>query len=144
MRKGWLYTREELMWFVKNNKKFIWNEKEQYSDEKRVYTPNPENCKSNFKRITNVWTDINESTLQGGMGQVEIKGHFTPKPIKALERIIKAHTNIGDTVFDPFFGSGSSAVACKELNRNFTGIEINPTYFELAKKRIDNTIQELV
>ena len=43
------------------------------------------------------------------------------------------------TVVDPFMGSGSTGVACKLLNRNFIGIEIDPKYFDIAKKRIENT-----
>ena len=141
MRKGWLYTREEIMWFVKNNKEFIWNKKEQYTTEKRVFTPNPEACKSEFKRISNVWIDIKESTLQGTMGKVEIKGHFTPKPIKALERIIKCHTKENDMVLDCFMGAGSTAVACKRLNRNFIGMEIYQNYIDISYKRLSEVKQ---
>lgn len=137
MRKGWLYTREEIMWFVKDNKFFVWNKKEQYTNEKRVYTPNPEACGSEFKRISNVWIDIKESTLQGRMGQVEVRGHFTPKPIKALERIIKCHTKENDLVLDCFFGSGSTGLVCKNLNRQFIGFEKDPNYFDIAKKRLN-------
>lgn len=136
MRKGWLYTREELMWFVKDNKNFIWNKEEQYGNEKRVYTPNPEACKSDFKRLTNVWTDINESTLKGGMGQVEIKGHFTPKPIEAIKRIIQCHTTEENIVLDCFMGSGTTALACRELNRKFIGIELEQQYVDIANKRL--------
>lgn len=45
----------------------------------------------------------------------------------------------GGVVFDPFMGSGTTGVACKNLNRNFIGIELDPTYFETAKKRIKET-----
>ena len=136
VRKGWLYTREELLWFVKNNKQFYWNKNEQYGEEKRVYTPNPKACKSDFKRLTNVWTDINESTLQGKTGQVEIRGHFTPKPIKAIERIIKVSTKPNDIVLDCFMGSGATALAAKKLNRNFIGMEIYQEYIDTANKRL--------
>lgn len=129
---------------MKDNKSYVWNKGEQYSNEKRVYTPNPEKCKSEFKRLTNVWTDINESTLCGAMGQVEFKGHYTPKPEKAIERIIKLHTKEDDIVLDPMFGSGTTAVVCKKLKRRFIGSEINSEYFELAKKRIENTIVDLI
>jgi len=142
MRKGWLYTREECMWFVKDNKQFVWNKEHQYTDERRVYTPNPAACHSEFKRITNVWTDINESTLQGAMGQVEFKGHFTPKPERAIERIVLAHTKEGDLVFDPFMGSGTTGVVCKRTGRNFLGIEIDEAYCEMATKRIEAVGEE--
>lgn len=45
----------------------------------------------------------------------------------------------GDLVIDPFMGAGSTGVACKELNRDFIGIEIDEKYFKIAKKRIEDT-----
>lgn len=54
-----------------------------------------------------------------------------------MEYLIKTYTNEGDTVLDNVMGSGTTGVACKNLNRNFIGIELDPTYFEIAKKRIE-------
>ena len=54
-----------------------------------------------------------------------------------MKRIILLTTNIGDTILDPFMGSGTTGVACVQTGRNFIGIEIDPTYFEIAKKRIN-------
>lgn len=62
--------------------------------------------------------------------------HPTQKPIGLLNHFIKILSNENDIVLDPFMGSGSTAVSCKELNRKFVGIELNQNYFELAKKRI--------
>ena len=64
------------------------------------------------------------------------KLHPTMKPIKLLERLIKASSNEGDTVLDFTMGSGTTGVACKNLNRNFIGIELDEEYFKIAKKRI--------
>lgn len=66
--------------------------------------------------------------------------HPCPVPISLMEKIILSTTNEGDTVCDPFMGSGSTGVACKKLNRNFIGIEIDLQYFEIAKKIIYSTI----
>lgn len=63
--------------------------------------------------------------------------HPTQKPLQLMEHIIKIHTNEGDTVLDPFMGSGTTGVACKKLNRNFIGIELDKTYFDIAKQRIE-------
>ena len=63
--------------------------------------------------------------------------HITQKPQGILEWIIKYYTNEGDTVLDPTSGSGSTGVACKTLNRNFIGIEMDEKYYEIAKKRIN-------
>lgn len=67
----------------------------------------------------------------------EKQGHITPKPVDLLENIIKHSSNENDIVLDCFMGSGSTGVACKNLNRNFIGIEVNKEYFELSKKRIE-------
>ena len=63
--------------------------------------------------------------------------HPTQKPIPLLEYLIKTYTNEGDTVLDNCMGSGSTGVACKNLNRNFIGIELDKHYFKLAKERIE-------
>ena len=53
-----------------------------------------------------------------------------------MEYLIKTYTNEGDTVLDFTMGSGTTGVACKNLNRNFIGIELAPEYFKIAEKRI--------
>jgi site-specific DNA-methyltransferase (adenine-specific) len=63
--------------------------------------------------------------------------HPTQKPVALMEYLIKTYTNEGDTVLDNCMGSGTTGVACKNLNRNFIGIEKDPAYFEIAKKRIE-------
>lgn len=63
--------------------------------------------------------------------------HPTQKPIGLMKHFIGILCNEGETVLDPFMGSGSTGVACKELNRNFIGIELNESYFELSRKRIE-------
>ena len=66
--------------------------------------------------------------------------HPTQKPVALLEYLIKTYTNEGDLVLDNCMGSGSTGVACKNLNRNFIGIELDKNYFEIAKNRIENTV----
>ncbi len=62
--------------------------------------------------------------------------HPTQKPVALMEYLTKTYTNEGETVLDFTMGSGTTGVACKNLNRNFIGIELDPTYFEIAQKRI--------
>ena len=63
--------------------------------------------------------------------------HPTQKPVALLEELIKTFTNEGDTVLDNCMGSGSTGVACVNTNRNFIGIELDKTYFDIAKNRIE-------
>lgn len=63
--------------------------------------------------------------------------HIAEKPLSILQKFIKNNTNEGDVVLDCFMGSGSTGVACKNLNRKFIGIELDKEYFEIAKERIN-------
>ena len=69
------------------------------------------------------------------------KVHSTQKPEALLHRIILATTNKDDLVFDPFLGTGTSAVVSKKLGRNYCGIEKDKKYFNAAKERISKTIK---
>jgi len=64
--------------------------------------------------------------------------HPTQKPVALMEYLIKTYSNEGDTVLDFCMGSGTTGVACKNLNRQFIGIEKEENYFNIAKERIDN------
>ena len=66
------------------------------------------------------------------------KVHPTQKPAALMEYLIKTYTNEGDTVLDFTMGSGTTGVACKNLNRNFIGIEMIKQNFDIAEKRILN------
>lgn len=63
--------------------------------------------------------------------------HPTQKPVALIEYLIKTYTNEGETVLDNCMGSGTTGVACKNLNRKFIGIELDDTYYEIAKNRIN-------
>ena len=68
------------------------------------------------------------------------KLHPTQKPVALLEYLIKTYTLEWETVLDNCMGSGSTGVACKNLNRNFIGIELDPEYFKIAEKRINENL----
>tara|TARA_R110002033_G_scaffold79499_1_gene130587 strand:+ start:22 stop:741 length:720 start_codon:yes stop_codon:yes gene_type:complete len=68
------------------------------------------------------------------------KLHPTQKPVALLEYLIKTYTNENDTVLDFTMGSGSTGVACKNLNRNFIGIEKDENYYNIAKQRIEGVL----
>ncbi len=65
-------------------------------------------------------------------------GYPTQKPKALIERIIKASSNEGDVVADYYLGSGTTAVVCQELNRNFIGCDINPRSVEITLQRLNN------
>ena len=65
------------------------------------------------------------------------KVHPTQKPIELLEWLINTYSNEEDLVLDNTMGSGSTGVACRNLNRNFIGIEKDEKYFDIAKQRIE-------
>lgn len=70
---------------------------------------------------------------------IEIKIEFyTPKPLKLFKYLIEKSTNEYDIILDPCIGSGTTAVAAKELNRNFIGFDLQPQFIELANRRIKN------
>lgn len=73
------------------------------------------------------------------MGKERLKEpkHPSQKPLKLLRHLVNIASNEGDVIFDPFMGVGSTGVAAKELNRNFIGCEIDPVFFEAARKRIE-------
>lgn len=63
--------------------------------------------------------------------------HPCEKPIVLLKHLIEVHSNMGDTVLDPFAGSGSTLVACRDLGRNCIGIEKDDKWYQVAKNRIE-------
>ena len=65
--------------------------------------------------------------------------HPTQKPVALMEYLIKTYTNEGEVVLDFTMGSGTTGVACKNLGRRFIGIELDESYFEIAKRRINET-----
>ena len=69
------------------------------------------------------------------------QGHMTPKPVDLLEYLIKTSSNENNVVLDCFMGSGSTGVACMNTNRYFIGIELEEKYFEIAKKRIEESLK---
>lgn len=64
--------------------------------------------------------------------------HPTQKPVALMEYLIKTYTNEGDLVLDNCMGSGTTGVACKNINRRFIGMELDDEYFRIAKERIEN------
>ncbi len=113
----------------------------------RRYVSNIELC-SWFVKGGDKWTFNRKSTTyescvlkypsESGGGHKRY--HPTQKNLKMIENLIEIHSNINDVVVDCFMGGGTTGVACKKLNRNFIGVEIDEKYFTISKNRIDEVI----
>lgn len=88
------------------------------------------------------YTHRNPDTIITGLWEANSgKLHPTQKPVALMEYLIKTYTNEGETVLDFTMGSGTTGVACRNLNRKFIGIERDEQYFEIAVKRIKGEIK---
>jgi len=70
-------------------------------------------------------------------------GHPTPKPLSLIQDWVRLFSDEGETVLDPFMGSGTTGAACVKLGRKFIGIETDPSYFHIACKRIEQATRQL-
>jgi DNA modification methylase len=77
-------------------------------------------------------------------GDYKNRAHKTQKPVSLMLWVLENYSKIGDTIFDPFMGSGTTGVACMQLGRNFIGCEIDPNYYAIAEKRIKEAASQQV
>jgi site-specific DNA-methyltransferase (adenine-specific) len=68
--------------------------------------------------------------------------HPTEKPVSLMRELISLFSNFGETILDPFMGSGTTGVAAVKLGRKFIGIEIEPKYFDIACRRISDALKQ--
>ena len=124
--------------FTNAHETLIWASK----NKKSKYTFNYQSlkCLNDDLQMRSDWTlpicSGNERIKKNGK-----KVHSTQKPESLLHRILLASTNKGDFVFDPFLGTGTTAVVAKKLGRNYFGIESEKKYFKTAKQRLEKTIK---
>ena len=69
-------------------------------------------------------------------------GHTCPKPLAFMEKMIGRFSQRGETILDPFMGSGTTLVACQRMGRAGTGIELDPGYFDIACRRVDEAARQ--
>ena len=77
--------------------------------------------------------------FQGGVVKDKTTTHPTPKPINLIKKLMMISSNKGDVVFDPFLGSGTTAMVAKELGRECIGVEIEKKYYDEALRRVSHT-----
>ena len=107
---------------------------------------NPCNLKNNLttegKRIYTTYTHkVKTNLIYFTRDAPKNAFHPTQKPVELMKYLIKTYTNENETVLDFTMGSGTTGVACRQLNRNFIGIELDKNYYEIAKKRINGEMQ---
>src|SRR5437867_8726223 len=122
--------------FTNAHETLLWCKK---SQDQKKYTFNYHAMKgmNEDKQMRSDW----EIALCTGVERISVNGeklHTTQKPEALLYRVILSSSNPGDVVLDPFFGSGTTGAVAKRLKRNYIGIELEPAYIEVARKRIDN------
>lgn len=115
------------------NEAFNWRK---YEDLRSEY----EDLRSEYESLRYTFNNQKTHHSVWNYGVASKQGHTTPKPVDLIENIIRHRSNDGDVVLDCFLGSGTTAVACINTNRNFIGIEREPEYVEIAKRRIDDAL----
>ena len=123
---------EHLIWATKNGDGKKWKFNYELTKDQIEDALNPRG-----KQTRNVWSMPLTPRAEKWAGE-----HPTQKPVELLRRVILSCTDEGDTVLDPFVGSGTTSVAAKQYGRNSIGIEVNPKYFAILKKRINRGEQK--
>ncbi len=128
-------------YFTASHETLIWARKDKkakhyfdYNAMKNGHFPK-DIIKNEGKQMRTVWSICPPDNKEKAFNK-----HPAQKPLALLERIITASTKEGDVVFDPFMGSGTTGVICKQMNRSFVGIELDKSHFALAKERIENQL----
>jgi len=105
------------------------------------------NTMPTFSDCELIWTNIKRNSVKkityqynGLLGKEKERYHPTQKPLKLIEELIKKYTKENDLILDPFLGSGTTAVAAKNLGRRLIGIEISEKYCEVARRRLGQEV----
>lgn len=128
-KKHLVSTREDILWYT-NGDNYTFNKIPSTIKKKTGGLGLKNGCE--FRALSNVWTDISPIVPWSK----ERVNHPTQKPVQLMKRCVELWTNEGDLVLDFTMGSGSTGVACKELNRRFIGIDNKEEYMDIAKERL--------
>ncbi len=142
-QKNWMAIRQELLYYTKGNP--VFNIEAEYTDIPKilrgyykmvngVLTENLARSKSNTIRAGNVWVDIQQVFYRM---EENVSGCYAQKPLKSIERIIRASSNQNDTVIDLFAHSGSTLLAAEILGRRCLTADIDPIYCETTIRRLE-------
>ncbi|HLX60705.1 MAG TPA: site-specific DNA-methyltransferase [Planctomycetota bacterium] len=143
-QKNWMAVRQELLYYERGNAAF--NIEAEYTDIPKILrgyyknvggelTENIERGKNENIRAGNVWVDIQQVFYRM---QENVSGCYAQKPLKCIERIVRASSNAGDAVIDFFAHSGTTLLACERLGRECFTLDTDPIFCELAIRRLEH------
>lgn len=108
-----------------------------------------DNYKNNFADCELIWTSFDKPAklirhiwygfIRDNKSVCEGYHHPTQKPLEVIRQLIIKHSKEGDLICDPFMGSGTTAVVCKQLKREFIGFELEQKYIDIANERLQQT-----
>ena len=140
-QKNWMANRQELLYYVKGAPPFEVQYTDipkilrgYYKDVGGVRTENIERSHSDCIRPGNVWVDVQQVFYR--MDE-NVPGCYAQKPLKAIERIVAASSQPGDTVIDFFAHSGTTLLACERLGRRCVTLDIDPIFAEITIRRLE-------
>jgi site-specific DNA-methyltransferase (adenine-specific) len=135
---------ENIIVFSENGKKINWNPIKEPRKKQICGFVKTKSESSPLAYSDGKLRKYNDKNPQSILKFSKVSGHHvlhpTQKPVALFEYLIKTYTNEGELVLDNCMGSGTTGVACKKLNRNFIGIELDPEYFKIAEKRINENL----
>jgi len=168
-RYDWIWEKDKVTGFLNSKKQPLRNFENILLFYKKQPNYNPQFTKKNIKNIRprmkdrnfkkrDVYSDFKDGDFreqdigvaypkqvlkynQEKVGRGIVRYHPTQKPIKLMEYLIKTYTNENELVLDFTMGSGTTLVACKNLNRKGIGIELDKTYFDIAENRVNEAIK---
>jgi site-specific DNA-methyltransferase (adenine-specific) len=142
-QKNWMAVRQELLYYIRGNP--VFNVEAEYTDIPKILrgyhkevngslTENFERSKSENIRAGNVWVDVQQVFYRM---EENVSGCYAQKPLKSIERIVKASSNVGDLVVDFFAHSGTTLLASEMLSRRCFTTDLDPIYCEITIRRLE-------
>ena len=143
-QKNWMAVRQELLYYTVGNP--VFNVEAEYTDIPKILrgyykkvngaiTENLERSKSENIRAGNVWVDIQQVFYRM---EENVSGCYAQKPLKCIDRIVRASSNIGHLVVDFFAHSGTTLLSCEILKRRCFTIDTDPVFCEMAIRRLEH------
>ncbi len=143
-QKNWMAVRQELLYYTRGNP--VFNVEAEYTDIPKILrgyykrvngmlTENMERSNSENIRAGNVWVDIQQVFYRM---EENVNGCYAQKPLKCIERIVRASSNVGHLVVDFFAHAGTTLLACEILQRRCFTIDTDPLFCEIAIRRLEH------